>query len=173
MPSDTASPTSGATTNLLTRSNYHTAHAGICDKNQPPKNKRQFHNQINKMKKLSILLLTGTLLCLSGGCDSYRNRDTRIAISYLCVGQDDMFELYDITATYSDGKGRVHTSPVTSFPWKVEYSYMPLGPCATRNQFSTETSYRPKRELYRRVQRLHQLGLPARRRRKLLRNGLL
>lgn len=74
------------------------------------------------MKKLSILLLTGTLLCLSGGCDSYRNRDTRIAISYLCVGQDDMFELYDITATYSDGKGRVHTSPVTSFPWKVEYS---------------------------------------------------
>ena len=76
------------------------------------------------MKKLSILLLTGTLLCLSGGCDSYRNRDTRIAISYLCVGQDDMFELYDITATYSDGKGRVHTSPVTSFPWKVEYSYI-------------------------------------------------
>ena len=162
MPSDTASPTSGATTNLLTRSNYHTAHAGICDKNQPPKNKRQFHNQINKMKKLSILLLTGTLLCLSGGCDSYRNRDTRIAISYLCVGQDDMFELYDITATYSDGKGRVHTSPVTSFPWKVEYSYMPLGVHAQLEI-----------NLYRRVQRLHQLGLPARRRRKLLRNGLL
>ena len=55
-----------------------------------------------------------------------------------------MFELYDITATYSDGKGRVHTSPVTSFPWKVEYSYMPL-----RVHAQLEINFQPKPHIVR------------------------